>query len=278
MDNPANYVECPNLRRLVDLVGSQKKVADMLGCSPSNVSRGRHTGVSAKHYELAATQILSTVQHELTGSPPEAILEHIRLDIEFAKQEGLTGFRFDEDGVLRSGRAVIMGNHSPSQWVSVYPNGAGFPRMVLSPEMVLERFKLCRLRDDNEPFLYGMAVVQADPLEMVLSSRLEGVKPGVKNQSQPVTVITEEGEKFAGFTVYWPHGKWSGLRLEREGSRAGIPTLDDSGASLSDKGHPLFFVNERSRAWGHRDGHHGAILCFDVSATYERAPVQTGFI
>jgi hypothetical protein len=171
-----------------------------------------------------------------------------------------------------------MSKHAPSKWVSVYPNALNFPRMVLPPAMVLERFNLRRMTDYGEDFLYGLAVIRPNPLEIVLSSRLEGVKPGVKNQSQPVTVITEEGEKFSGFTVYWSHGAWSGLRLERAGSRAGIPNLDPTGAPLNEKGHPLFFVNERSRPWGHRDGHHGAILCFDVSAEYEYAPVQKGLL
>lgn len=162
---------------------------------------------------------------------------------------------------------------SPNCYLSTYHNRKGFRRIVLPPEMCLERFGFRRYDDNGDNYLYGLACVDADPLRLLVSSRLENVPAGRKSQS--VTILDEHGGKHTGFTMYFGHGSWSGLRLEREASREGLPVIDTEGHPVGRDGIPRIYVMESSRPWRVGD-HHGVNLRLDAKAHFERAPVQGG--
>jgi len=91
------------LTALVEHVGNQRRVSEMIGCSASYVSEAVRVGRVSQCYELAAQlKYQQLVENSFAGASPEAIMRHLRDDLDAARKQGLSDFRFDENGTLRA--------------------------------------------------------------------------------------------------------------------------------------------------------------------------------
>lgn len=64
--NPMNTVEPVALRRLVEIIGNQTKVGEMIGVSGSHISSCLTDNVARLSYELAAKAVLQDMEHQTT--------------------------------------------------------------------------------------------------------------------------------------------------------------------------------------------------------------------
>jgi hypothetical protein len=74
--NPINTVEPVSLRRLVEIIGNQTKVGDMIGVSGSHISSCLTNNEARLSYELAAKAVLMEMERE--PSRPTFYLVEVR--------------------------------------------------------------------------------------------------------------------------------------------------------------------------------------------------------
>jgi len=175
-----------------------------------------------------------------------------------------------------------MSRISTRDHVKAYLKEGTSMRLVFYPGLVFDWLNLRRYDDKGKGMVYGLACLNPDPLELVLSAWLENV-PVEGNKSEPVTVLDDLGNRYTGFTAYWPFPDKdrSTLRVERDTYRPGMPKIDLTGHPVdSADRHSLIRVlgEPWSRRWDVGEGRFGVNLRLEATATLVTAPVQQGFM